>query len=433
MGDIVVFPEQFSFDVRVQRSNPRRRLTIKNLGIMACKITVTMPETDSFIVTDGKGKTVGGKLTMNMIPDSSCCFFVQKKANVGIVPEDKMMVTGGKKPYTVVLKPAVSLVSNIEELESAADATSDNQSVKSNDSVRRQGRAKKIVDDFPDDRMSSQDESEPKHRPSRLKPPTKRVPKTQMEDNNKNNDNATPFDPMKKMRKGIEAPKIASDIEFSASDFQMPQLAEDEDVESSSSRQSAAKRAKIKPSSSAPSKQAPKRYLDKDKTNVPSSVSNDDSIDDTNDNDFPLPTKLEQSPPPARKPSQIPVPHRHPDLPPDADVLEQSLHVKFSFKDDDFTKNPHKTPSVVKWYDDDAFKNVEEPDFTFELMMTGEGEDPVFCIDGEYYDSSGRLLSVQQGKGKVVFVTEDGYEMIDAGNDNYDDNYNINDDDDDDM
>ena len=80
MGDIVVFPEKFSFDVRVQRSNPRRRLTIKNMGIMACKVTITMPETDSFIVTDAKGKTVGGKLTINMIPDSSCCLFCTKKS-----------------------------------------------------------------------------------------------------------------------------------------------------------------------------------------------------------------------------------------------------------------------------------------------------------------------------------------------------------------
>lgn len=437
MGDIVVFPEQFSFDVRVQRSNPRRRLTIKNMGIMACKVTVTMPETDSFIVTDGKGKMVGGKLTINMIPDSSCCFFVQKKANVGIVPEDKMMVTGGKKPYCVVLKPAVSLVS-IEELESAADTSvaSDNQSVKSNESVRRyQGKAKQMVDDFPDERLSSQDESEPKHRPSRLKPPSKRISKAQSDDINTTNadsSSAASFDPMKKMRKGFEPKKQSNnDIEFSASDFQIPQLAEDDDDgDSSASRQPAVKRPKGKPVNTPNSTVAPKATSKRplDRKSPPSTANKNSNVDDSND-DIPMPIKLDQSPPNARKQSQIPVPHRHPDLPPDADVLEQSLHVKFSFKDDDFSKNPQKTPSVVKWYDDDAFKNVEEPDFNFELMMTAEGEDPVFCIDGEYYDSSGRLLSVNQGKGKVIFVTEDGYEAHDLG----DDNYNANDNYDDDM
>lgn len=440
MGDIVVFPEQFSFDVRVQRSNPRRRLTIKNMGIMACKVTITMPETDSFIVTDAKGKTLGSKITINMIPDSSCCFFVQKKANVGIVPEDKMMVTGGKKPYCVVLKPAVSLVS-IEELENAADASvaSDNQSVKSNESVRRYpGKGKQNVDEFPpDERLSSQDESEPKHRPSRIKPPTKRISKAQSDDINTKNNDAS-FDPMKKMRKGIETkkPNNNNDIEFSAADFQIPQLAEDDEDDSSASRQPAVKRTKGKPSN-APSaipapKTTPKRPNEKDKKVAPSSSGNKiPKVDD--DDDIPMPTKLDQSPPQPRKSSQIPVPHRHPDLPPDADVLEQSLHVKFSFKDDDFSKSPQKGPSVVKWYDDDAFKNVEEPYFNFELMMTGEGEDPVFCIDQEYYDSSGRLLSVNQGKGKVIFVTEDGYEAHDLGDDNENYNYNNDDDDDDDM
>lgn len=437
MGDIVVFPEQFSFDVRVQRSNPRRRLTIKNMGIMACKVTITMPETDSFIVTDAKGKTVGGKLTINMIPDSSCCFFVQKKANVGIVPEDKMMVTGGKKPYSVVLKPAVSLVS-IEELESAADASvaSDNLSVKSNESVRRnQGKARQLVNEFPDERMSSQDESEPKHRPSRLKPPTKRISKAQSEEKvGKTNGNGivAPFDPMKKIKKGADSKQsVNNDIEFSASDFQIPQLAEDDDdlyvAQQPVTKRVNGKQSNIPTATVAP-KSTPKRPFDKDKKTTSATSKNKDAYDDDSDSDdVPMPTKLDQSPPVARKASQIPVPHRHPDLPPDADVLEQSLHVKFSFKDDDFAKSPQKVPSVVKWYDDDAFKNVEEPDFSFELMMTGEGEDPVFCIDGEYFDSSGRSLSVNQGKGKVVFVTEDGYEMHELG----DDNYNINDDDDD--
>jgi hypothetical protein len=37
----------------------------------------------------------------------------------------------------------------------------------------------------------------------------------------------------------------------------------------------------------------------------------------------------------------------------------------------------------------------------------------MFCVDGEYYDLSGRQLSVQQGRGRVVYVTEDGFDPVD--------------------
>ena len=104
------------------------------------------------------------------------------------------------------------------------------------------------------------------------------------------------------------------------------------------------------------------------------------------------------------------IPRRHADLPPEADVLERSLHVKFSFKDDDFVAKAAMKKREVKWYDEDAFGDLQEPDFSFELMMTGDVDDPVFCMDSDYYDSSGRLLTVQQGKGQVIYVTEDGYE-----------------------
>ncbi|OHT04253.1 hypothetical protein TRFO_28304 [Tritrichomonas foetus] len=196
---------------------------------------------------------------------------------------------------------------------------------------------------------------------------------------------------MKKSRKPIEPQKV-DNFEFSASDFQIPQLAEDEE-------EPLVKQTPVKPTQQ---KQASQGQVSARKQ-----ATNNSNKDDKND-EIGMPKKLEQSP--SKRQSQIPVSKRsHPDLPPDADVLERSLHVKFSFKDDTFSKPPQKA-SHVKWYEDDAFDKVEEPDFSFELMMTAEGEDPVFCIDGDYYDSSGRMLSVQQGKGKVIFVTEDGYE-----------------------
>ena len=56
MSEIVVYPEQISFDVRQQRTAKRIRITIKNLGNMSAKVTIKPPESDSFTLTDAKGK-----------------------------------------------------------------------------------------------------------------------------------------------------------------------------------------------------------------------------------------------------------------------------------------------------------------------------------------------------------------------------------------
>ena len=363
MGEIVVFPEQFSFDVRVQKNNPKRRLTIKNLGINACKVTITLPESDAFTITDSKGKAISEKTTFNMSAESSYCLFVQKKASVGIVPEDSLSVTGGKKPYRIALKPAVSLVS-MQELESVA-SRKDDASVQSIDDG---GSIDFTADDFDPGSKEPEPPESAKKRVSRLPAPTKRATKPKSPETPK----AAPPPPETKSHKPNEPdlsfdeqdfddkPKkpVKDELEFTASDFQ------------------------INPPAPAPSP-AP----------APAPV--------------PAPAKIQESP--TVKKSGIPGRARkNPHLPPEADVLEQSLHVKFSFKDDDFVKGSTKS-QPVNWYSEDAFEGVVEPEFSFELMMTGDQEDPVFCIDGDYYDSSGRLLTVQQGKGKVIYVTEDGW------------------------
>jgi hypothetical protein len=78
---------------------------------MAAKLTISMPERDAFIVTDSKGKTLTSSTNVTMNPDASYCLFVQKRSTVGIVPEDVIIVSGGRKTYRVALRPAVSLVS----------------------------------------------------------------------------------------------------------------------------------------------------------------------------------------------------------------------------------------------------------------------------------------------------------------------------------
>ena len=336
MGEIVVFPEQFSFDVRVQKNNPKRRLTIKNLGINPCKVTITPPESDAFAITDAKGKAITEKTTFNMTAESSSCLFVQKKASVGIVPEDSLSVTGGKKPYRVALKPAVSLVS-MQELESVASRKDDVAGHAAEDA----GSIDFTADDF--DAGTKEPDSK-KPRQLRLPAPSKRTTKPKTPETAK----AAPPEEKKVHPKQSAAAEpdahVKDELEFTASDFEVK-----------------------------------------------------------------APAKIEESP--VAKKSAIPgVQRKHPQLPPEADVLEQSLHVKFSFKDDDFVKGPGKS-QPVNWYSDDAFEGLTEPDFSFELMMTGDQDDPVFCIDGDYYDSSGRLLVVKQGKGQVIYMTEDQQEF----------------------
>jgi hypothetical protein len=117
----------------------------------------------------------------------------------------------------------------------------------------------------------------------------------------------------------------------------------------------------------------------------------------------PPPQRLDSAP---KRPSAIPA--RHHRISPEADVLERSLHLKLTPREDSARRAD--AGQLLRWYHRDAFASVEEPDFRFEPMLTGENEDPVFCIDGDYYDASGRLLSVQQGKGRVIYVTEDGFD-----------------------
>jgi hypothetical protein len=330
MADIVVFPEQFSFDVRVQRNNPRRRLTIKNLGNIAAKITIQVPSNDSFIFTDSKGKTMTGTTTVSMNPDSSHCLFVQKRATIGIVPEDVLVVAGGKKTYQVALKPAVSLVS-LEELETVTDspmrpAQPDPESV----AFSREDFATDDLEDQP-----------PKQ--------TKAKPAKQAE---------LKFQPMKRQRKPIELPET-----------------EEENAEPNSVD------------------------TDRERCSEPNSLA---------------PPRTLESAPVVKKPSGIPGRRRHPDLPPESDVLEESLHVKFSLHEEEFLQGRASAKSqLLPWYDQDAFSDVVEPEFSFELMVTGQRDDPVFCIDGDYYDASGRLLSVQQGKGQVIYVTQEGFDPLD--------------------
>ena len=126
---------------------------------------------------------------------------------------------------------------------------------------------------------------------------------------------------------------------------------------------------------------------------------------------LPKPAALSQDEPGTKK-SGIPRRTHHSNLPytPDMDILEQSIHLKIKTPEndddiDDIDDDNSDKKTIVNWYEDGAFDDIEEPNYSFELMMTAEGEDPIFCIDGDYYDSSGRLLTVQQGKPEVIFVT----------------------------
>ncbi|KAH0791492.1 hypothetical protein GPJ56_004603 [Histomonas meleagridis] len=316
MSEIVVFPEQFSFDVRQQRNNPRRRLTIKNCGIMASKITISIPDTNFFTITDSQGRTITSKHTINMIPNSSEYFFIQKKSNVSIVPEDQIVISSGNKIHTIKLKPTVSMIS-LDDLESVA--SNDIQSSRSvlSDKAKATPTSTPRQQTFmspPDSKTSNSKQS----KISRIKPPSKKI--THIE-----NTTNPPKQPLHN--------KDADILEFTASEFEIP------------------------------------------KTNSIKEESSSSNSDATSD----------------------------------VDVLEQSLHVKFALKDDSFIPRPQSLSKQINWYKKDAFNDVEEPNFSFELAMTGSKDDPIFCIDGDYYDSSGRLLSVQQGKPRAVFVTEDGY------------------------
>jgi hypothetical protein len=320
MSEVVVFPEQFSFDVRIQRSSPKRRLTIKNMGIMAAKITVTLPQNDAFIVTDSKGKTMCGTHTISLGPSSDYFLFIQKKPTVGIVPEDVLIVTGGIKNYKIALRPAVSMVS-MQELESVAGACEESAS----------------EDPLLDAPQFSREDFE--HADTKQKPqqPIRQIPKK------------TP----------VSKPLVTKPVtggKRPIEHFVTKKVLEDVPV----------------------AQKAP--------------LSDDEQHKEEEDVGFKGPERLADSP--KAKASR---PRKD-----EEDVLTQSLRLKFSFKADDFL--PGKEAKKVHWYENEDFEDLEEPEFAFELMMTGEGEEPVFCIDGEYYDPSGRLLSVQRGGGRVICV-----------------------------
>lgn len=356
-----------------------------------------MPETDCFIITDAKGKMLATKVTVNMIPDSSQCIFIQKKSNIGIVPEDKMIISGGKKTYNVALKPAVSLVS-LEELESVASAQDEPSARSLDEDSKSRPTSKKSQNE------AASEDDDKQRRQSRIRPPTKRPAKAPKEEKKATELEESSFKPMKRVKKPIQ-PVNPDELGFTASDFQIPDHQTSNQKDDSSYRTPNSHRSRY---------EEPEEDTENQEQNI-EEEENDNDDEEPEEVEYkksmiPAPKRLEQSP--TAKKSGIPSKHRHPDLPPDADVLEQSLRVKFSFKEDAFSRPPNKS-SKIKWYDDDAFDAMEEPDFTFEMMMTPEDEDPVFCLDGDYYDSSGRLLSVQQGKGKIIFVTEQGQETDD--------------------
>lgn len=278
MSDIVVFPEQLSFDVKVQRNSPRRRLTAKNLGTLPLKVSITPPTSDAFIVTESSGKVVTRKFSTTLQTQSTYILFVQKKPSVGIVPDDTITFDSQGKSVKVALKPAVSTVT-LEELEKAAEP---------------------------------QPEPTPKT-PKQISIPKQQEPKEEPE---------AEIETEEETEEEVKISKLPEPVAISA----------------------------LSPRSSS-------------------------RID------------------------------------PSFDVLQQSLTMKFAFKLDDF--NETKKVKEISWYDDDAFQ-IEEPEFSFELMLTKAGEDPIFCIDGDYFDQSGRLLSVQQGKPRTVFVTEGGDDISDG-------------------
>lgn len=366
MGEIVVFPEQVSFDVRQQRTAKRVRLTVKNLGNIACKVQIHPPQTDSFVLTDAKGRIITGLTKFNLTSESSEYIFVAKGANVGIVPDDFILVEGGKKPIKVVLKPAVSLVS-VDELEAAVKAEQPKPSPHSARSASKQ--SSKVI---------LSDEDGVREIPSRS---SFKRPKQQ----EKNNEN---------------------DLSFEEADFAL-NIRPKSDITSQMSVKSG--------------KSSSRSIISKQEIQEPEEVETPEIKESTKEAERETPRKRSKLPVPAAmkedpipKKSGIPKRQHHNDLPytPDMDILEQSIHLKIKNVENDDNGDSENQSTIVNWYEPDAFAGMEEPNYTFELMMTGEGEDPIFCIDGDYYDSSGCLLTVQQGKPGVIFVTEQGNKNI---------------------
>lgn len=361
MGEIVVFPEQVSFDVRQQRTAKRVRLSIKNLGNIACKVQVHPPETDSFVLTNAKGHIITSVTKFTLTSESSECLFIAKGSNVGIVPDDKIVIEGGKKPLKVVLKPAVSLVS-VDELEAAVKAEQHSKTPKSARSASKQSSKVLLSDDDGVREIPSR---------SSFKRP---------QQTDKNNE---------------------QDLTFEEADFALNMRPKSDRTSQCSVRSGKSSARSIR--------EKQEIQVPEIETEPPQPVQEREQETPRKRSKLPVPAVLKEDPTPKR--SGIPKRHHHNDLPytPEMDILEQSIHLKI--KNDDNNESENQS-TIVNWYEPDAFAELEEPNYTFELMMTGEGEDPIFCIDGDYYDSSGCLLTVQQGKPGVIFVTEQGNKNI---------------------
>lgn len=367
MSDILVFPEQFSFDVRVTHNNPRRRLTIKNVGTLAVKINIVPPAVDSFTVTDIKGHLINSKTAVNLISNGTYCIFIQKNSKIGIVPEDVLLIETKQKNFKVVLKPAVSLVS-LEELEAATDALPSSRSTNSEKPTHSSSSRSDNVD-YHEKPKSAQEK--PKSAQEKHQIQTKGTNST------KSQSRLPVFSQEHKEKKG------SSQIEFSTEDFRIPTQTKENNNQTDS-------QPKIN-----------KNFSEDNGKNIEKN-GNDEDINSLESNEIPAPisviSPVKKDEKLSRK-SQTRWEHD--------DILEQSLHVKFSFKDDDFS-GPKVGSKSIPWYNKNHFEEVSEPPFSFELMMTGDDDDPIFCIDGDYYDMSGRLLTIQQGKSQVIFVTEQG-------------------------
>ena len=378
MSEIVVYPEQISFDVRQQRTAKRIRITIKNLGNMSAKVTIKPPESDSFTLTDAKGKMIGGITKYTLTSESSTYIFIAKNSNVGIVPDDSVVIEGGKKPISVALRPAVSLVS-VDELEAAVKASPNAKKTPS--SARSENKRSSKLDE----KVILQEGDDTREIPSRS------TFKRSSQKSNKS---------------------ITDDLEFDEADFVMQKRPKSDRPQGSS-------RSNL---SSRQQRDSQRGREDQEEAEENETRSNQKKQENGSSN-ISVSKRPSKLPKPAAlnhdegshipKKSGIPRRTHHSNLPytPDMDILEQSIHLKITTPDndddndgdDDYENNDKKT--IVNWYEDGAFDEIEEPNYSFELMMTAEGEDPIFCIDGDYYDSSGRLLTVQQGKPEVIFVT----------------------------
>ena len=365
MSEIVVYPEQISFDVRQQRTAKRVRITIKNLGNMSAKVTIIPPESDSFTLTDAKGKLIGGTVKYALTSESSQCIFIAKNSNVGIVPDDCVKIEGGKKPISVALRPAVSLVS-VDELEAAIKQAPPKKTPSSARSALKESSRSAA----PEEKVILQDGDETREIPSR-----------------------STF-----RRASKRSEKATDDLVFDEDDF-IQNKRPKSDRPQFSSRSGSSARSMV---SAVEEEEAGENQVEQNEQKESNELQ--PKITVAKRSKLPRPAAMSKEESPSKR-SGIPRRMHHSNLPytPDMDILEQSVHLKINSQTGEEESNDK--PTIVNWYEDDAFDDLEEPGFDFELMMTAEGEDPIFCIDGDYYDSSGRLLTVQQGKPEVVFVT----------------------------